>query len=62
MNVTNWWTARSAAVSGGGAIAQPTFQPVTLKVLPMLSMVIVRSYIPGSVAIDRCGAPKTSSE
>ena len=36
-------------------MAQPTFQPVTLNVFPMLSMVIVRSYIPGSVAIERCG-------
>ena len=43
-------------------MAQPTFQPVTLNVFPMLSTVIVRSNIPGSVAIDRCGAPKVSSE
>ena len=47
MKVTNWWTARRARVSGAGAMAQPTFQPVTLKVLPMLSIEIVRSRMPG---------------
>ena len=63
VNVTNWWVARTASVSGGGAMAQPTFHPVTLNVLPMLSMVIVRSRMPGSVAIGTWRAPsKVSSE
>ena len=51
-----------AAVSGGAAIAQPTFQPVTLNVFPMLSIVIVRSAIPGSVAIEMWGTSKVISE
>jgi len=33
-----------------GPIDQPSFQPVTLKVLPALPMDIVLSHIPGSVA------------
>jgi hypothetical protein len=36
-------------------MAQPTFQPVTLKV-PMLSIVTVRSRMPGSVAMGTCAA------
>ena len=57
VKVTNWCTVRTAADSAGDAIAQPTFQPVTLKVLPMLPMVMVRSAISGSVAIGTCAAP-----
>ena len=36
-------------------MSQPIFQPVALKVLPPLEIVIVRSAAPGSVAIGRCG-------
>ena len=40
--------------NAGGAIAQPIFQPVTLKLLPALPRVTVRSHIPGSVAMRTC--------
>ena len=33
-----------------GPIDQPSFQPVTLNVLPALPIVIVLSHIPGNVA------------
>ena len=52
--VTNWCAARTAAVSSGGAAAQPIFQPVSEKVLPKEEIVIVRSRMPGSVAIGTC--------
>ena len=47
-------TVRIAASSSGGAHTQPIFQPVTLNVLPALLTVIVRSRMPGSVAIGTC--------
>ena len=50
-NVMNWCAARTAAESRGGAAAQPIFQPVSENVLPKLEIVIVRSRIPGRVAI-----------
>ena len=52
--VMNWCAARTAAASSGGAIAQPIFQPVSENVLPKDEIVIVRSRIPGSVAIGTC--------
>ena len=50
----NWCAARTAAASSGGAAAQPIFQPVSENVLPNDEIVIVRSRIPGSVAIGTC--------
>jgi hypothetical protein len=40
----------TACTNGADAMAQPIFQPVTLKVLPKLLIVKVRSAMPGSVA------------
>ena len=56
-NVRNCLTARTAATSSVGPCTQPTFHPVTEKVLPAEEMVSVRSAIPGSVAIGTCGTP-----
>ena len=53
---TAWRRAR-AATSGAGPVAQPTFQPVTLNVLPSEEIVSVRSAIPGSVASGMCSSP-----
>ena len=58
-NVTNWCTARTAAVSSGGAQVQPIFQPVRLNVLPADEIVTVRSRIPGSEAIGTCAPSNT---
>ncbi len=38
-------------------MVQPIFQPVTLKVLPMLSTVTARSRMPGRLAIGTWGTP-----
>ena len=43
--------------SAGGEIAQPTRQPVTLKVFDRLLIVTVRSAMPSSVASGTCTAP-----
>ena len=40
-----------------GPVAQPTFQPVTLNVLPSEEIVSVRSAMPGSVASGMCSSP-----
>ena len=45
--VRNCLAARTAATSGAGPVAQPTFQPVTLNVLPSEEIVSVRSRHPG---------------
>ena len=58
--VRNWCAARTPAVSGGGAIAQPIFQPVSEKVLPSDESVTVRSAMPSSVARQMCSPWKTS--
>ena len=42
-------TLRMAPARCGGAIAQPTRQPVTLNVFDRLLIVTVRSAMPGSV-------------
>ena len=55
--VRNCLAARTAATSGAGPVAQPTFQPVTLNVLPSEEIVSVRSAIPGSVASGMCSRP-----
>ena len=46
-------------MSGGGAHAQPVFQPVIENVLPADEIVTVRSRIPGSVAIGTCSPSYT---
>jgi hypothetical protein len=51
------WTLRIAAVIGGAAMHQPTRQPVTLNVFECPEIVIVRSAMPGSEAIETCSAP-----
>ena len=56
-NVRNWCAAWTAATSGVGPVAQPIFQPVKLKVLPVLERVSVRSNMSGSVAMGTCGTP-----
>ena len=48
---------RTAATSGAGPQIQPTFQPVTLNVLPALLTTRVRSRMPGSVAGETCRPP-----
>ena len=53
-NERNCLAARTAATSGGGPLAQPTFQPVKENVLPDEEIVSVRSAIPGSVASGTC--------
>ena len=45
------------AISGAAAIAQPTRHPVTEYVFDSALIVIVRSRMPGSVAIGTCSAP-----
>lgn len=49
------WTFVKHFTRWDGPIAQPTFQPVALNVLPLLDSVKVRSYMPGSEAKWRCG-------
>lgn len=41
-----------------GAVIQPIFQPVTLKVLPPLEIETVRSKPPGRLATGTCGTSK----
>ena len=50
-------TWRIPAISGVGAIAHPTRQPVTEYVFESALIVTVRSSMPGSVAIGTCSAP-----
>ena len=45
--VRNCFTVRTALVSAAGAATQPIFQPVTLKDLPALPTMTVRSRMPG---------------
>ena len=52
--VTHWWVARTALMRLAGATHQPIFHPVTLKVLPMLLTVKVRSHMPGRLARWMC--------
>ena len=52
--VTHWWLARRAALRAAGAMAQPIFQPVTLKVLPMLLRLMVRCHMSGRLAKWMC--------
>ena len=49
--VTKSWARRIPTERSAGAIAQPTRQPVTEYDFEMPEMVIVRSAIPGSVAM-----------
>ena len=49
--------ADAAPSAAGGATAHPTRQPVTLYVFDSALIVIVRSRMPGSVAIGTCSAP-----
>ena len=51
------WTARIAGVRCGGASTQPIRQPVALAVLEIELTTMVRSRIPGHVAMDRWRAP-----
>ena len=55
--VRNCFTVRTALVSSAGAATQPIFQPVTLNDLPALPTMIVRSRMPGRVAIGTCRRP-----
>jgi hypothetical protein len=48
---------RTADTSGAGPQIQPTFQPVTLNVLPALPTTRMRSRMPGTVAREACRAP-----
>ncbi len=50
-------TGRMPAINDRGAIAHPTRQPVTEYVFESALIVIVRSAMPGSVAIGTCSAP-----
>jgi hypothetical protein len=45
------WARRMPTLISGGATAQPTRQPVTEYDFEIPEMVIVRSAMPGSVAI-----------
>ena len=54
------WTARIAGVRCGGASTQPMRQPVALAVLEMELTTMVRSRIPGQVAMDRWRAPSNT--
>ena len=51
------WTFRTPSERSAGAITHPIRQPVTEYVLLMLLMMIVRSRMPGRVAIGMCCAP-----
>ena len=55
--MTNWCTFRSSSVSARGAVTHPTFQPVHENVLPADEIWIVRSRMPGSVAIGMWARP-----
>ena len=57
MNVSHCLAAITTPTSSAGPVTQPTFQPVKENVLPALEMVIVRSHMPGSVAIGTCRRP-----
>jgi hypothetical protein len=46
-NVTNWWTFLNSPISGAGATAYPTFQPVTWYVLPNDPMMKLRAASSG---------------
>ncbi len=50
VKVIHCLAVRTAAVSAGGAHTQPTFQPVTVKVLAAEEIVTVRSRMPGRPA------------
>ncbi len=52
-------TACTAAISSGGPLAHPTFQPVQEKVFPADEIDTVRSAIPGKVDSGRCTPSKT---
>ena len=56
---TAWPRARRRPAPPG-PVAQPTFQPVTLNVLPEREIVSVRSAIPGSVASGMCSSPSNT--
>ena len=58
--VRNCLAARTAATSVAGPVAQPTFQPVTLNVLPSEEIDSVRSAIPGSVESGMCSSPSNT--
>ena len=48
---------RTAVTRAGGAVTQPTFHPVTEKVLPPEPIVTVRSRMPGNPAIGTWATP-----
>ena len=50
--VRNWWARATTPASSGAAIIQPTFHPVSEKILPAEPILIVRSAIPGSEASE----------
>ena len=52
-----WRTERTARMRSVGPVAQPTFHPVNEKLLPALPSVIVRSAMPGRVAMGMWGCP-----
>ena len=55
--VRYWWAVCAAVTRCAGPVAQPTFQPVNEKVLPLDDSVRVRSRIPSMVAIGTCLTP-----
>ena len=48
-----WWMTLGPANNAAGPTVQPIFQPVTEKVLPAEPIVMVRSHIPGRVAVGK---------
>lgn len=55
----NCFAERTAVTSSGGAVTQPTFQPVKEKVFPAEEMVTVRSRMPGRPARGMWAPSKT---
>ncbi len=58
--VRNCLTARMGPMRAEGAVIQPIFHPVVLKVLPPLEMLTVRSQPPGRLAIGVCATPSNT--
>ena len=59
--MTNWCTARTAADSSGGAIAQPIRHPVALNVFDTEDTVTVLGAQTGSAATGRCWSPSSTT-
>ena len=61
VKVRNWCALATIAASGGGATAQPTFQPVSEKILPAEPILTVRSAMPGSEASGIWARPSNTT-